>query len=115
MNANNELRHARVLSQWIVSLAVSVVCCAVLFLVFARYIVEIHASSSLAMVRIEALQDRQSQLVAELDALRRPIPVTYTKSAVPEVQPVVPPQISPVPVVPQTIDMVAPNATETKP
>lgn len=115
MNVNNEVKHARVLSQWIISLAVSIVCCAVLFLVFARYIVDLHESSSLAMVRIEALQDRQIRLVSEVETLRRPVPIAYVNSVIPTITPPVVQQIAPIPVVPQLIEQTAPTATETKP
>lgn len=62
-------------SQWITSLAISVVCCAALFLVFAGYIIDLHEKTADNSVRLEILQERQHQLVMELDALRRPVPV----------------------------------------
>lgn len=62
-------------SQWITSLAISVVCCAALFLVFAGYMMDLHEKTATISVRLEFYQERQNQLTAELDALRRPIPV----------------------------------------
>ena len=66
---------SKVTSQWITSLAVAVVCCAFLFLVFAIYIADLRKLNdqmSLTVVRLEALQTRQMQLISELDMLRRP-------------------------------------------
>jgi hypothetical protein len=69
MKENEE--EPRLMAQWIVSLAVSVVCCAVLFVVFAGYIVDIHDSLNLTKVRLEVAQERVTHLNTEVDALRR--------------------------------------------
>lgn len=61
----------QVVAQWITSLAISVVCCAVLFIVFAGYIVQLHESTNLMEVRIEVLQEKQNQLTTELASIRR--------------------------------------------
>ncbi len=78
----NDMERNQNVSQWIVSLAISIICCAVLFLVGASYIFTLNEKVTLATVKVELLQARQSQLIAELDALRRPIPVTTNAPAV---------------------------------
>ncbi len=68
-----------VTKQWITSLAIAVVCCAFLFLVFAIYIADLrklNEQMSLTVVRLEALQTRQMQVIADLDKLRRPPQLT---------------------------------------
>lgn len=58
-------------AQWITSLAISVVCCAILFVVFAGYIVDLHNKSNLTQVRLEVLQERHNQLQSEVMMMRR--------------------------------------------
>jgi hypothetical protein len=68
-------------SQWITSLAISVVCCAALFLVFAGYIMDLHEKTAMTSVRLEFLQERQNQMSAEMDMLRRYVPVMMPAAA----------------------------------
>ncbi|HUY68424.1 MAG TPA: hypothetical protein VMV79_03895 [Alphaproteobacteria bacterium] len=60
---------------WISSLAISVVCCAILFVVFASYLVDINKGMAVLTattdVRLQALEDRQNQLSADLENMRR--------------------------------------------
>ncbi|NTU76333.1 MAG: hypothetical protein HGA90_00710 [Alphaproteobacteria bacterium] len=63
--------HSRMAIQWIVSLAVSVLCCALLFVVFASHLPDIQGNTELALVRLAILQERQNQLISELDMMRR--------------------------------------------
>ncbi len=70
-NANKSLQ-AQIVAQWITSLAISVVCCAVLFIVFAGYIVELHDTTNLLTVKLEVLQERHNQLNSELTLMKRP-------------------------------------------
>lgn len=91
MNASTE--QEKLTSQWITSLAISVVCCAALFLVFAGYIVDLHRKMSETAIRVELLQEVQSQLTAELNAMRRPIPVMPMGPMEPSTQAV--PQVAP--------------------
>ncbi len=72
MNQNNGI-HALV-AQWITSLAISVVCCAVLFVVFAGYIMDLKSTSSLATARLEYLSEKHSHLASEVALLKRSIP-----------------------------------------
>ena len=60
------------LSQWIVSLAISVVCCAGLFVVFAVYIMDLHKDSMRLSLRMDDLKDKQVMLSNEVDVLRHP-------------------------------------------
>jgi len=70
--------------QWIISLAISVICCAVLFIVFAGYLLDVHNSVSLNTIRLEVLQERQNQLSSEIDYIRHPIPVNAGASVAPQ-------------------------------
>lgn len=56
--------------QWIVSLAISVVCCAILFVVFAGYIIEIHNMTAITTVRMEVMQERINNISSEMDTVR---------------------------------------------
>lgn len=79
-NANNTNKslQAQIVAQWITSLAISVVCCAVLFIVFAGYIVELHDTTNLLAVKLEVLQERHNQLNSELTLMKRPTVVQFT-------------------------------------
>ena len=59
------------IAQWITSLAISVVCCAILFVVFAGYIVKLHEKTNIAEVRLEVLMSRHNQLQSDVAQLRR--------------------------------------------
>jgi hypothetical protein len=110
MNASNE--QDKLTSQWITSLAISVVCCAALFLVFAGYIIDLHGKTSDTAIRLEVLQERQNQLVAELNAMRRPIPVMSMNPVAPvqaELQPAPQPLVQDVAPAPQPPVVVAPS------
>ncbi|MGE4351427.1 MAG: hypothetical protein AB7E52_04475 [Bdellovibrionales bacterium] len=69
---NTNSLQAQIVAQWITSLAISVVCCAILFIVFAGYIVELHDTTNLLSVKLEVLQERHNQLNSELTLLKRP-------------------------------------------
>lgn len=70
-NGTNKVLQAQIVAQWITSLAISVICCAVLFIVFAGYIVELHDSTNLLSVKVELLQERNTMLQNEVAALKR--------------------------------------------
>jgi len=81
MNISNEGRNSmksQLVSQWITSLAISVVCCSVLFIVFAGYIIQLHENNNLLTVRLEMLNDRQNQVETDMAALRRTPVVNLT-------------------------------------
>ncbi|MDD3287999.1 MAG: hypothetical protein PHX43_03215 [Alphaproteobacteria bacterium] len=69
--------------QWIVSLAVSIVCCACLFVVLAFYITDQHIAMSSVSLRMDLLQQRQDRFANELDLLRRQPPVAQNNNAAP--------------------------------
>lgn len=77
-NAANKTLQAQIVAQWITSLAISVVCCAVLFIVFAGYIVDLHDTTNLLTVKLEVLQERHNQLASELTLIKRPTVVQIT-------------------------------------
>lgn len=62
---------AQFIAQWITSLAISVICCAVLFVVFAGYIVDLHEATNLTSVRLEVLMERHNQMANEFNDLKR--------------------------------------------
>jgi len=70
-SANNKALQSQIVAQWITSLAISVVCCAILFIVFAGYIVDLHDSGNLISVKLELLQERHALLQSEVAALKR--------------------------------------------
>lgn len=66
---------SNLMGQWIISLAISIVCCAVIFVIFAAYIMNLHSELSVNTVRIEMVREQQKQMAAELYLLRRPIQI----------------------------------------
>lgn len=61
----------KLIAQWITSLAISVICCAILFDVFAGYLMDIRSTSNLTIIRVENLQEKIRQLTTDLTALQR--------------------------------------------
>ncbi len=59
------------ITQWITSLAISVICCAILFIVFAGYIVRIHDETNLLSLRVELLKERHDSMSHEISILRK--------------------------------------------
>jgi hypothetical protein len=68
--------HPKHMSQWIVSLGISVLCCSVLFLVFSAYIKRLRDDSILTTVRVAALNEIQNQVVAETKYLNHTVTTT---------------------------------------
>jgi phosphate/sulfate permease len=60
----------QVVGQWIVSLAISIVCCAILFLLFSTYIVDIKERANMTEIRLELLQEKYNQLATDMKAMR---------------------------------------------
>lgn len=56
---------------WIASIAVSVLCCAVLFVLFASYIVDIKAAIVDTGERINLVQQRDDRILSEIEMLRK--------------------------------------------
>ncbi len=70
MNQNNSFS-SQIIAQWIASIAVSVICCAILFVVFAGYIVDLKDAVNLMSFRLEVAQENQVQLLSEIKSLRK--------------------------------------------
>lgn len=85
-NYNSKTMQSQVIAQWITSLAISVICCAILFIVFAGYIVDLHERTNLEMIKIEVLQERISQLQSEITFIKR-TPVVHINTAPPPLPP----------------------------
>lgn len=58
-------------TQWITSLAISVICCAILFIIFAGYIVRIQDTTNLLSLRVELLKERNDNMAHEISILRK--------------------------------------------
>lgn len=56
---------------WIASIATAVLCCAVLFVLFASYIVDIKAAIVDTGERINLVQQRDDRILAEIEMLRK--------------------------------------------
>ena len=55
---------------WISSLAISVVCCSVLFVVFAGYIFDLKEGIAVEKIRIDMMNERMNQIDAEIENVR---------------------------------------------
>src|ERR1700679_2124398 len=55
---------------WITSIAISVVCCSVLFILFASYLVELETDLKDNNLRINAVEEREDRILAELEMIR---------------------------------------------
>ncbi len=126
---------------WIASIAVSVLCCAVLFVVFAVYLCDVKSSIKANEDNIALIQQREDRILAEIELLRKNSQISPTQDssaspapdstagggtppALPEAAPAnaVPPTVAPAPVVPTTVapapvvpTTVAPSASVTVP
>ena len=106
-NSTNKALQTQIVAQWITSLAISVVCCAVLFIVFAGYIVELHDTTNLLTVKLEVLQERHNQLNSEVTLIKRPTVVQINNAQPQQQQQQTAPDAAPVPP--------SPNAPNTPP
>lgn len=66
---NQEQMKCKSVGQWIISLAISVVCCAIIFVVSALYIAKIQESANISEIRIELLHGRFKQLSMDVEKL----------------------------------------------
>jgi hypothetical protein len=66
-----ENRNTQNISWWITSLAISVICCAILFIIFAGYLMDIKSNLSENRLRIDIAERRASEFSTEIDSLRR--------------------------------------------
>ncbi|MDX2028675.1 MAG: hypothetical protein SFW62_08570 [Alphaproteobacteria bacterium] len=58
-------------SMWITSLAISVTCCAILFVVFAGYLTDIKQNIATGNARLEQMAAHQDALLLEIQSLHR--------------------------------------------
>jgi hypothetical protein len=58
---------------WIASLAISVVCCSILFVIFANYLSDIKKSIATENVQLAQMALYQEKLLSEIQVLRREI------------------------------------------
>jgi len=63
--------HMGTMTQWVASIAVAVVCCAVIFIVFSGYVVRLNELNGVLSLRITLLQTRNEQLLAEIERVRK--------------------------------------------
>ncbi len=84
---NNNIPHIQLVAQWITSLAISVVCCAVLFIVFAGYIVNMNNDMNLLTVRIEVLRERESTMLSDINAIKKTLAIQAAVPAPSEATP----------------------------
>jgi len=57
-------------ASWITSLAISITCCSILFVIFAGYISDWKESLVAMRVRFEAVTERMNEMTSEMDNLR---------------------------------------------
>jgi hypothetical protein len=88
------------ISWWITSLAISVTCCAVLFVIFAGYLSDIKKELSSENAQLEQMAVHEDRLLAEIQTLQRSVTSGQTPplpTAVPTVVVAPPPTSSPEP------------------
>ena len=72
---------------WITSIAVSVLCCSILFVLFASYLVEVKEAGEENQVRIKTVEERESRILEEIELLRKHVvvqaPAAVTSSGIP--------------------------------
>ena len=61
---------------WITSIAIAVVCCSVLFILFASYLVELKADIKDDAMRINAVEEREDRILVEVEAINKRIGAT---------------------------------------
>jgi len=60
---------------WITSIAVSVLCCSVLFVLFASYLVDVKAAVKDSQTRIATVEERETRILEEIELLRKHVTV----------------------------------------
>lgn len=72
---------------WIASIAVSVLCCAVLFVLFACYLCEVKDSIKSNEENLALIQQREDRILAEIEMLRKNVQPAQAQSADPSAAP----------------------------
>lgn len=86
-------------SWWIASLATSVLCCSILFVLFASYIVDVKTMVEDTGIRIGAIQDREDKILAEIQMMRKGL---ASSAVAPDAQPAG--DLVPVPAAPAAVE-----------
>jgi len=66
---NEQPKSQQTVSWWITSLAISVACCAVLFVIFAGYLNDIKKQLASQNTQLEQMTEHQEKLLSEIQAL----------------------------------------------
>lgn len=99
-------------SMWITSLAISIACCAVLFVIFAGYLTEIKKSVSVGNMQLEEMMIQQTKLMVEIQRLHLALNAQPGLLAAPVPQPTaVAPSVSAAPSPVPSAPVMAPVAT----
>ena len=61
----------QVTTWWIISIAVAVLCCSVLFVLFASYLVEMREEVRDTDARIRLVEERDDRILAELESMHK--------------------------------------------
>ncbi|MGB9154000.1 MAG: hypothetical protein WCD70_13050 [Alphaproteobacteria bacterium] len=90
---------------WITSIATSVVCCSVIFVLFASYFVDVRQDIKEGNIRINAIEEREDKILSEIEIIRKhtmPLPGQAVETpGVPAAAPVAPmPVAAPAPTPP---------------
>lgn len=56
---------------WITSIATAVVCCAIIFVLFASYFVDIREDIREGNLRINSIEEREDRILAEIEMIRK--------------------------------------------
>jgi len=64
---------------WITSLAISIVCCAILFVIFAGYLVDVKENLAVSRMRSDMMEQRLNTMTTEMENL-------YRRSSVQQIQ-----------------------------
>lgn len=72
---------------WITSLAISVVCCAILFVVFAGYLFGFREKLLIVETKLSMIEQRNAQLSMEIDNLHRRTPIQQIQVIPPNAAP----------------------------
>ena len=56
---------------WITSIATAVVCCSIIFVLFASYFVDIRQDIKDGNIRIHSIEEREDRILAEIEMIRK--------------------------------------------
>ncbi len=82
MNNDNQAKSKELL-WWITSIATSVLCCSVLFIFFASYLVDLRTTERDNNARIDVIEQRENKILTELELIRKHAEAISAPAAVP--------------------------------